>query len=262
MKNLLLTLMLAVLTTFTYAQLGCSPDPQFIAPGIYPDTATGLSDAFVGQSYSENITIIVPVDTPVDAGPPFGNVVADFVSIELTNVTGLPPNFTYACDPPNCIFPGATTKCAEVYSTTDPTISDIGFYPITFECIAHLEAPVPVIGTINVDCTYVESGYSIEIVDNMTSVINQFNSQTFELRSPTPNPVIKQAQIQFVLGESDDIVFSIYNLLGKQVYLRKIKANRGLNTVDVNTSSYSEGLYLYSINNANAVLTKRMIVKN
>lgn len=258
MKNLLLTLMLAVLTTFTYAQLGCSPDPQFIAPGIYPDTATGLSDAFVAQAYSENITIIVPVDTAVDFMGQ--SIVADFLSIELTNVTGLPSNFAYACDPPNCIFPGASTKCAEVYSTTDPTISDIGFYPITFECIAHLEANV--LTTINVDCTYVESGYSIEIVDNMTSVINQFNSQTFELRSPTPNPVIKQAQIQFVLGESDDIVFSIYNLLGKQVYLRKIKANRGLNTVNVNTSSYPEGLYLYSINNANAVLTKRMIVKN
>ena len=107
-----------------------------------------------------------------------------------------------------------------------------------------------------------ESGYSIEIVDNTTSFINQFNNQTFQLRSPIPNPVVKQAQIQFVLGKSDDIVFSIYNLLGKQVYLRKIKANRGLNTVDVNTSSYPEGLYLYSINNANAVLTKRMIVKN
>jgi len=257
MKKLLLILIMAFATLLAYSQSGCSPDPQFTAAGIYPDTATGLSDAFVAQAYSENITIIVPLDTAVDV-PVFGAITADFLSIELTNVTGLPPNFTYACDPPNCTFPGATTKCAEVYSTTNPTISDIGFYPITFECIAHLTAPL--IG--NVDCTYVESGYSIEIVDNTTSVINQFNNQTFQLRSPIPNPVVKQAQIQFVLGQSDDIVFSIYNLLGKQVYLRKIKANRGLNTVDVNTSSYPEGLYLYSINNANAVLTKRMIVKN
>jgi len=258
MKNLLLTLMLAVLTTFTYAQLGCSPDPQFIAPGIYPDTATGLSDAFVGQAYSENITIIVPVDTVVTVAG-FGSITADFLSIELTNVTGLPPNFTYTCDPSNCSFPGGTTKCAEVYSTTNPTIPDIGFYPITFECIAHLSA---LMGQITADCTYVESGYSIEIFDNTTAVIHQFNNQTFELRNPSPNPVLKQAEIQFISGKSDDIVFAIYNLLGKQVYLRRIKATSGLNIIDINTSSFSEGIYLYSINNGNKVLTNRMIVSD
>ena len=80
---------------------------------------------------------------------------------------------------PDCIFPGGTTKCAEVYSTTNPTVADIGFYPITFECIAHLQATI--LTVINVDCTYVESGYSLEITDNMTSVVSQFNSQTFEL---------------------------------------------------------------------------------
>ena len=124
MKQPLFSLIFLFATFFANAQ--CVPDPQYTEPGIYPDTAIGLSDAYVGQAYSENVTIIVPVDTAVDIAP-FGSIVADFVSIELTNVTGLPPNFTYVCDPPSCIFPGGTTKCAEVYSTTDPTISDIGF---------------------------------------------------------------------------------------------------------------------------------------
>lgn len=257
MKTILLSVIFLFATIFANAQ--CTPDSQFTEPGIYPDTATGLSEAYVGQSYSENVTVIVPVDTAVDIAP-FGSIVADFLSIELTNVTGLPPNFSYVCDPPDCIFPGGTTKCAEVYSTTNPTVSDIGFYPITFECIAHLQATI--LTVINVDCTYVESGYSLEITDNMTSVVSQFNSQTFELRNPKPNPVTKNAQIQFVVGKSVDIVFSIYNLLGKEVYSRNIKANRGLNKVDINTSSYPDGVYLYSLNNKNAVLTKRMVVKN
>ena len=97
--------------------------------------------------------------TPLIDIVPFGSIVADFLSIELTNVTGLPNNFSYVCDPPDCIFPGGTTKCAEVYSTTNPTVADIGFYPITFECIniyKQLKCTV-----INVDCTYVESGYSL-----------------------------------------------------------------------------------------------------
>ena len=112
MKTILLSVIFLFATIFANAQ--CTPDSQFTEPGIYPDTATGLSEAYVGQSYSENVTVIVPVDTAVDIAP-FGSIVADFLSIELTNVTGLPPNFSYVCDPPDCIFPGGTTKCAEVY---------------------------------------------------------------------------------------------------------------------------------------------------
>ena len=44
---------------------GCSPDPQYSVAGIYPDSATNLSTAYVGQPYSENITIITPNDTDV-----------------------------------------------------------------------------------------------------------------------------------------------------------------------------------------------------
>ena len=254
MKKTLLILTFVFAVFLSYSQNGCSPDPTCNGGGIYPSAAVGLSNAIINQPYSQNITIITPADTAIDfQGVP---IVADIVSIELTNVTGLPSSFSYACDPILCDFPGGTTHCAEVYSAnvTDP----VGLYPITFECVAHIDN-IPFVGAV--DCTFVESGYSIEIIDNTTSVINQFNNQTFQLRSPMPNPVVKQAKIQFVLGESDDIVFSIYNLLGKQVYLRKIKANRGLNTIDVNTSSYPEGLYLYSINNRNKVLTKRMVVK-
>ena len=148
MKKILLTLSLAFATIFASAQ--CTPDPQFTIPGIYPDSSTGMPDAIVGQPYNEIITVIVSTDTTVDFnGLPIS---VEILEIELTDVANLPPSFTYDCLAPNCIFPGASTKCAEVYSTTDPTISDIGFYPITFECIAHLE--VTQIVVISVDCTY------------------------------------------------------------------------------------------------------------
>ena len=61
MKKVLLTLTLAVVTIFSSAQ--CTPDPQYVGGGIYPDTITGLSDAFVGQPYLQLMTIINPPDT-------------------------------------------------------------------------------------------------------------------------------------------------------------------------------------------------------
>jgi len=249
MKKTLLTLTLTIVAIFASAQ--CTPDPQYVGGGIYPDTITGLSDAYVGQTYNELITIITPPDTV------FLGIPATIDNIDLTNVTGLPPNFTYECDPASCSFPGGTTKCANVYSTINPTIADIGLWPITFECDAY--ATTLLGGTT---LTFITGGYEIEIIDNTTSVIHQFNNQTFELKSPFPNPVTNQAAIKFIAGKSDDIMFRIYNLLGKQVYFREIRSIKGLNSIDINTTDFPDGIYMYSINNGETVLTKRMIVAN
>jgi hypothetical protein len=247
MKKILLTLTLAF--SFIGANAQCTPDPQYVGGGIYPDTITGLSDAYVGQSYNQLITIITPSDTTI-------GITATIDSINLTSVTGLPPNFTYECDPSSCSFPGGSTQCAEVYSTIDPTVS--GLWPITFECIAY--ATVPLLGGTTL--TFVSGGYAIEIVGNNTSVIHQFNNQTFELKSPFPNPVTNQAEIKFITGKSDDIMFRIYNLLGKQVYFREIRSTKGINLIDINTTNFSDGIYLYSINNGEKIISKRMVIAN
>jgi hypothetical protein len=247
MNKILLTLILAFV--FIEANAQCTPDPQYVGGGIYPDTITGLSDAYVGQSYNQLITIITPSDTTI-------GITATIDSINLTSVTGLPPNFTYECDPSSCSFPGGSTQCAEVYSTIDPTVS--GLWPITFECIAY--ATVPLLGGTTL--TFVSGGYAIEIVGNNTSVIHQFNNQTFELKSPFPNPVTNQAEIKFITGKSDDIMFRIYNLLGKQVYFREIRSTKGINLIDINTTNFSDGIYLYSINNGEKIISKRMVIAN
>jgi hypothetical protein len=252
MKKTLLTLTLTIVTIFASAQ--CTPDLQYVGGGIYPDTITNLSDAYVGQPYQQLITIITPSDTDIVASGLQMNATID--NIDLTNVTGLPPNFAYDCDPPNCSFPGGTTKCATIYSTVNPTISDIGLYPITFECISYVTLPL-FGGTTQV---FIETGYVIEVLDNLTSVIHPLNNQTFELKNPSPNPVENQARIQFISGKPDNIMFRIYNLLGKQVCLREIRATKGANSIDINTTAFPDGIYMYSINNGEKVISKRMLV--
>ena len=94
-----------------------------------------------------------------------------------------------------------------------------------------------------------------------TSTINQFDNTTFELKGVYPNPVTDQAKIQFVLGVSGATVLKVYNLLGKEIESIIMDLNRGVNTININTSSYSSGMYLYSINNGTQVLTNRMVIK-
>ena len=141
MKKLLLILTFAFSAFFANAQ--CTPDPQYTAAGIYPDSATGLLPAYVGLAYNQNITIITPADTVVDI---FGSMVPVTIdSINLTNVTGLPASFSYSCDPPSCSFPGGTIKCAAL-SSVAPTSSEVGLHQIIFETTTYVSG-VPFIGT-------------------------------------------------------------------------------------------------------------------
>lgn len=260
MRKLLLVLTFAFVTIFANAQstMGCAPESQYTAAGIYPDTATGLAPGYVGESYTENITVITPTDTTVDVLGTMVSVTID--SIVLTSVTDLPPNFSYACNPPSCGFPGGTAKCAELYSTIDPVQADIGVYNIIFETTSYA-SNVPFLGTMTQDD--VIDYYYIEIFPEMTtSTINKFDNTTFELKGSYPNPVVNQAKIQFISGTPESIVFKIYNLLGEEIDSQIISSSRGVNTIYLNTSSYSEGIYLYSIKNGNKLLTKRMLVSN
>ena len=253
MKKILLTLSLAMSIIFAIAQ--CTPDSQFSAAGIYPDSAAGLANAYVGQNYSQNITIITPLDTSVAS---LGGITVTIDSINLTSVIGLPPNFAYTCDPPSCSFPGGTIKCAELYSTTNPNTPDIGLYNITFETTTFVIAPL--VGAL----TQVDAidYYYIEILDNTTSVVNQFNDLTFDIKGVFPNPAVNNAKIQFISGTPETVTFKVYNLLGEEIESQLINSQRGVNTINLNTTSYTQGMYLYSINNGSEILTKRMIVKN
>ena len=103
------TLLFILYSITSNSQTACTPNPQYVLPGMYPDSTIGLADGFVGQVYNEVITVIVALDTTVIVlGSPISVTIID---IELTSVTGLPANFSYSCDPTNCSFPGGSAGC-------------------------------------------------------------------------------------------------------------------------------------------------------
>jgi hypothetical protein len=257
MKKTLLTLALAF--AFIGAQAQCTPDPQFTLPGIYPDSSVGMPNASIGQAYNEVITIIVSTDTLVD-NPiiPGTTITVDIVDITLDSVNGLPANFTYDCLAPNCAFLGGSTSCAVLSSTINPTAADIGSYQIFMYTTARVDAGLLGIQTQNDIIDY----YYISIIDNATSIINEFNDFTFELKDIFPNPVNNNAKIQFISGNTADIVFTVFNHLGEKIEERNIAATRGVNDVEISANDYANGMYLYSINNGMQIVSKRMIIAN
>ena len=255
MKKILLTLTLAL--AFVGANAQCNPDPQFTVAGVYPDSASGISPAYVGQLYNQNITIITPIDTFV-ANPLGGaDILVTIDNIDLTNVTGLPNSFSYACDPPNCSFSGGTIACAELYSA-GPTSSEIGSHQIIFETTTYV-SNVPFIETTTQDDVI---DYYYLNISSTSNTINKFNDFTFEMKDIYPNPINDNAKIQFISGNSADVVFTVFNYLGEKIEERNIAASIGVNDIEISANDYANGVYLYSINNGMQLVSKRMIIEN
>ena len=87
-------------------------------------------------------------------------------------------------------------------------------------------------------------------------------TNTFKLNQNYPNPSNELTNIDFVTGEPSKIDFMITNLIGDVVSFKSINANRGVNSIVIDTKKYSDGVYLYSISDGVSKQTKRLIVNH
>ena len=256
MKNFIFITLVIFYTNALHGQ--CTPDTSISSPGIYPDEITNLPESFVGQPYSAQIDVLTPLDTSVVV-PGLGfPVPVTIENIELTSVTGLPNNFSYTCNPPNCIFPGGTYACAQLFSTSDPTSADIGYYPITMTTSTDA-INVPLVGTYTqedtVDYFYID-------ISNASATLEHLNVSTFKILDVFPNPASDNASFQFVLGKSEVVSFYVLDILGNIVHEKKLNSNYGVNKFDVDISKLPSGIYTYCFKNSNNLISKKLIVSN
>jgi hypothetical protein len=77
-----------------------------------------------------------------------------------------------------------------------------------------------------------------------------------------PNPANQQTTIAFSLNEKSDAMLNITDLSGKAVYSTSLgERNQGLNQINVDLSSFSNGVYLYTITANGNSATRKLIVK-
>lgn len=251
-KKLLFTLILAGASVFAFAQ--CTPDPAYTAPGIYPDSATNFDTAWVATPYSQLVTAVIPDDT-TDPGPPA--VTITFAYFQLVSLTGLPAGLSYACNPSNCQFnangaaPGYGTGCAIITGTTT---APVGIYPLVIIIKAYGTSFFGPILVATDTLTY----YKIVVAN--TSGIPVLNNEIFGLGQNVPNPACHKAEIEFTSPKNDEVKFRVFDILGNTVVSQIINAKSGLNTISINVHQMPAGLYLYSIDNGETTLTRRMMV--
>jgi hypothetical protein len=246
-KKLLLATLL-VFGTAIVASAQCIPDPTITIPGIYPDSATGLSSGVVGTPYTQVIQAKVPVDTVVSLnGLPPTNITIS--NITVTAVTGLPPGLTYSTTPANGIFPGGSNGCMLVSGT--PTTAGVYFVNVVLTTNAtFLGFPVSQVDTLDY--------YSITI--NTSSSIGGVSSYEFGWVGMSPNPANNFTDLDFTVPSAGTYQLGVYNILGKEMISRQVRTVAGLNRQRLDLSNLSSGVYLVSIRNGNSVLTRRLVV--
>ncbi|MBW8050554.1 MAG: PKD domain-containing protein [Cytophagales bacterium] len=146
---------------FANAQV-CVPDPQFTQPGIYPDSATGVYQATVGECYEQVLTVVVPLDTTDPSGFCSCGVDIDSIGLNGPGIGGLPPGLSYTCSTPSCYWQGGSNGCVLISGT--PT--DTGDFYIT----AYIRAKV-VCNIMLIFCTPFDTA-SYDTIDYYHIVVN------------------------------------------------------------------------------------------
>ena len=197
-----------------------------------------LPYAYTGQPYSESLQFKVPEDTS------FAGIPGTVDSITLVSVINLPTGMSLSCNPSNCLFLGGTFGCGELAGT--PTVPDSVELQIEIKyTITVGTASAPILDTLG--GFYLVTKGQIGINEN-------------ELQKPRifPNPANDRVFIETGSMNDSELELRIVNLVGSEVYRRSYTDHDP--NIQVNTSSFTPGVYLYQLKNANRTYTGKFSI--
>ena len=243
MKKLLLILSIA-LVSIASASAQCTPDPQYTTPGIYPDSATGMSAGCQDVYYEQLITNVVPVDTTVELIPGFPTTLA-FDSIVITSFTGLPAsgNLTYACNTTlgGCSFAGGTTGCAIITGT--PTVADVGIHNLVITVDVYVGGLGTPSSTQDIDWYFIEiyaagsPECNVGLTEDDLTGIKLY-----------PNPTENVLTLEGMAANTENI--TITNLNGQ---VMNVFNNVNATSLDINVGHLESGIYFVRIDDAEVI---------
>ncbi len=84
--------------------------------------------------------------------------------------------------------------------------------------------------------------------------------ETIEFARVYPNPAVNQTNVQFELNEAANVSIELINAMGQVVFANNLGEVNGQQTLAIDASELSEGIYLINISVDNQVITKRLSV--
>ncbi len=77
----------------------------------------------------------------------------------------------------------------------------------------------------------------------------------------SPNPFTNSTTITFNSDSEQNITFSVRNVIGKTILVKKIKVKKGKNSIPFSKNNLKSGMYLYSIRSEVKVTSKRFVIR-
>jgi len=270
MKNILLFTFVLVLGLSVNAQQNpCTPSAslQDSTFGLWPDTIQNLPLAVKEVYYEEHIQIKTPNTVGEVMGDPFYSPDLPLLnlaplaidSIKLISIEGLPASMSAYLSNPDSVFEGNTVACVTLFGT--PTADEVGQHDIVLNIDGWIyNSLVGALSLYESLGSYQQvSGY--KLIVQSSAAINESENTSFSLSQNSPNPFSYTSTIELYSKENSSYEFVIFDLMGKVVHQEIIHANVGINTIEVDASSYDSGMYFYSVRNGQEVFTKKMIIQ-
>jgi hypothetical protein len=228
------------------AQSQCEPmtdfgDEEF---GVAPDTIQNFVPGELSVLYVQQVDVKVPSDGGF-ADLPF--ITVD--SVSLAGIFGLPDGLSYECasqTPAPCTFIGGTLGCA--------VISGVPEEEGVFDLQVILSVHTTGLGSID----FPFEGYRIVIGDVLSN--DDVTGSAFALLPNTPNPANDFTSIQFSAPASGEAMMTVYDLVGKLVVQKQIRAVPGTNKIKLNTTDFHQGLYIVRLEAFGQSVSQRLVV--
>ncbi len=84
----------------------------------------------------------------------------------------------------------------------------------------------------------------------------------FVVSQNQPNPCVESTEVKVYLPNQANVSLKVTNMAGQQVINNNYgKLATGVNTIKINTSNLTSGVYFYTVNNGSTTSTHKMIVK-
>lgn len=92
-----------------------------------------------------------------------------------------------------------------------------------------------------------------------TIVLSQ--DKSIEKLTAAPNPFNNQTKITFTTKNTSKVFFTVKNVLGKTVHKESFTTKVGKNSIPFSKGKLSAGIYIYSIQNEEKIVSKRFVIK-
>ncbi len=282
MKKSLLTVSLSIATIAVMAQATCTPDVSCLPPtqtgGVCPDSASAipLLTGTVGVPLSTTFSVKIPGSTVVSGATatlsqfavtnieakvnglygPLSAIGMNYLGAGTNTPSGTGGAPSGVTMTKFCYFPApaAAGKCILISGT--PTVA--GVFPIKILS----QARGTIFGITQWAAAPDDNSYYLTINPSSVGLKSTLaNSAEFRVIATNPNPFTDNTTIVYNTPEAAKTTFTVFNVLGEQVYTNVYTAQIGQNTIEFKANNLKSGMYVYTLTNGKETTTQRFVIE-